>query len=183
MDASRITQAWLAVAVALCAAMSCDVEPAELETEDDSPRDEELVDPDEARDQALDVLDEVTEPPEPEPLFPTGNCRAGFVQAGSRLCISQVAQNATRYRSAVRNCRNQRSQVCSYEDLTYLYYSTSLDANYNPNDMWIGNMVGDDSVLCGNRDVTSNSDSDISNFEETCDKNDQRSYWCCHDDE
>ena len=129
-----------------------------------------------------DVLDP-QDPGTPEPLFPTASCRAGFVQAGSRLCISELVQNAARYRTAVRDCRNQRSQVCSYEDLTYLYYSTSLDSNYNPDGRWIGNLVADDNVLCGNRNITTDNDPDIANFEGTCSKDNQRNYWCCHDDE
>lgn len=129
-----------------------------------------------------DLLDP-HDPGDPEPLFPTANCRNGFVQAGPRLCISELVQNAARYRNAARACRNQRAQVCSYEDLTYLYYSTSLDSNYNPDGRWIGNMVADDSVLCGNRNITTDNDPDIANFEGSCDKDNQRNYWCCHDDE
>lgn len=129
-----------------------------------------------------DLLDP-SDPGPGEPLFPTTACRAGFAQAGSRLCISQAAQNATTYRTAVRTCRNLRAQVCNYEDLTYLYYSSGLDANYNVDGKWIGNMVGDDEVLCGNKSITFNNDPDIANFEGTCNKNNSRSYWCCHDDE
>lgn len=129
-----------------------------------------------------DLLDP-SDPGPGEPLFPATSCRAGFIQAGSRLCITQGVQNAARYRIAARNCRNQRGQVCTYEDLTYLYYSSGLDANYNPDGAWLGTMVGDDEVLCGNKDITFNNDPDIVNFEGTCNKNDTRAYWCCHDDE
>lgn len=186
-----ITRAWLCVLTALFTATACDVEPEELDdlAERDGLRDDDpelVADADEPAPDATEALDDDlldSSEPGPEPLFPAAACRQGFVQAGARLCISQLAQNATRYRSAVRSCRNQRAQVCSYEDLTYLYYSTQLDASYNPNGRWIGNMVADDNVLCGNRDVTSDNDADIANFEGTCGKNDQRSYWCCHDDE
>lgn len=117
------------------------------------------------------------------PSFPAASCRAGFKQAGNRLCISSATQNATRYRSASNNCRDQMGHVCTYEDLYYLYVKTALDATYDPSGVWIGNIVGDDEVLCGNKSVTSNNDPDILNFEGVCDKDDLRPYWCCHDDD
>lgn len=183
-----ITRACLATLVALTAATSCDVEPEGFEAEDLELRDDEpteLLDeePDAATDEVPDELVEIVEPSEPEPLFPTANCRNGFINAGARLCISQVKQNATQYRHAARRCRANRSQVCSYEDLTYLYYNSQLDANYNPNASWIGNMVADDQVFCGNKQITFDNDPDIVNFEGTCNKGDVRGYWCCHDDE
>ncbi|PRP95150.1 hypothetical protein [Enhygromyxa salina] len=116
-------------------------------------------------------------------VFPATSCRSGFIQAGPRLCITQLVQNATRYRFAVDNCRNKRSDVCSYEDLTYLYLNSGLDASYNPDGAWIGNMVDDDLVLCGNRSITFNGDPDLANFEGTCSKHESREYWCCHGDE
>jgi hypothetical protein len=113
--------------------------------------------------------------------FPAGNCRAGFRPAGSRLCISTHTQNAAKYRYAILNCRNHRSNVCSYADLTYLYVYSALDATYNPSGKWIGDMTGDDQVLCGNRTISYDGDPDWANFEKTCSKTDVRSYWCCHD--
>ncbi len=115
--------------------------------------------------------------------FPTPVCREGFRQAGPRLCISIDVQDAARYHWAQRRCRVQRSRVASYEDLYYLYIHSSLDASYNPNGKWIGNMVADDDALCGNRSITFNGDPDQQNFEGTCNKNDSRTYWCAHDDE
>ncbi len=116
--------------------------------------------------------------------FPTATCRPGYIQAGPRLCISQFEQNATRFDEAMRLCRNQFGYVASYGDLYYLYINTGLDAAYNPNGKWLGpDLVGDDSALCGNRDVTFNGDADERNFEGTCSKFDARSYWCAHDRE
>lgn len=132
-----------------------------------------------------DPLDITDTPAGPLPSggFPSVNCRAGFIQAGARLCISASTQNSTTFRSASIRCREQRAHVCTYEDLTYLYYQTNLDATYNPEGAWIGNMVADDNALCGNRRINSNNDPNIVNFEGTCGKNDNRAYWCCHDDE
>lgn len=83
--------------------------------------------------------------------FPAATCRSGYRQAGPRLCISTNVQNATQYDTAARRCRVQRGRVATYEDLYYLYIHSGLDASYNPSGKWIGNMVGDDRVLCGNR--------------------------------
>lgn len=130
-----------------------------------------------------DFLDPSSNPGPGEPLFPTGICRPGYVQAGARLCISQVVQNAASYAIATSNCRNLRGQVCSYEDLTYLYLNSNLDANYNPQGRWLGNMVADDTVFRGNANVTFDNDPDIYNFENTANKGNLRNYWCCHDDE
>lgn len=113
--------------------------------------------------------------------FPAANCRTGYRQAGPRLCISTSLQSAARYHWAQRRCRVQRGRVASYEDLYYLYIHSSLDSSYNPSGRWIGNMVADDNALCGNSSITFDGDPDIQNFEGTCNKNDNRSYWCAHD--
>ncbi len=113
--------------------------------------------------------------------FPVADCRTGYRQAGPRLCISINVQNATRYAWAQRRCRVQRGRMASYEDLYYLYVHSTLDASYNPNGRWIGNMVADDNALCGNRQITFNGDPDRNNFEGTCNKNNNRGYWCAHD--
>jgi hypothetical protein len=115
-------------------------------------------------------------------IFPAASCRPGFLQAGPRLCANSAVQNPATYVNAVSICRNNRSHVCSYEDLSYLYLNSSLDGNYNPNGRWIGNMPSDDQVFCGNAAITANNDPDITNFEGTCAKNQARGFWCCHDD-
>ncbi|PRQ05768.1 hypothetical protein ENSA5_00880 [Enhygromyxa salina] len=114
--------------------------------------------------------------------FPRSSCRPGFRQAGSRLCISSSVENPTEYRWAVHICRNKHSEVCSYEDLTYLYINSKLDEFYNPRSKWIGHITVDDFVLCGNKDITYDWDPDWKNFEGTCHKNEKRRFWCCHDD-
>ncbi len=115
--------------------------------------------------------------------FPAASCRSGFRQAGSRLCISRLVQNAARYDIAILLCRDQRARVATYGDLFYLYLRTSLDATYNPRNKWIGNMVADDTALYGNRSITFNNDPDMWNFEGKAGKTNRRTYWCAHDDE
>lgn len=120
---------------------------------------------------------------EPMSGFAYASCRSGFTQAGSRLCISSTTKSANTYAYATYYCRSYKAHVCTYEDLTYLYYASSLDATYNPKDKWIGNMIDDDTVMCGNKTISSDGDSDIYNFEGTCSKTDKLAYWCCHDDD
>jgi hypothetical protein len=132
-----------------------------------------------ADDEPLATLDP---PVDTDQQIPAASCRTGFRQAGARLCISTNTQNAAPYRTATVRCRDRFARVCTYEDLTYLYYRTTLDASYSPNGRWIGNMVADDNVLCGNRSIPSNDHPNIANFEGTCNKADSRAYWCCHDD-
>jgi len=78
-------------------------------------------------------------------------------------------------------CRDLRARVANYGDFRYLYVRSALDAAYNVNGRWIGNVVGDDNILCGNRSINADNHSDIGNFEGTCNRFDQRSYWCAYD--
>ncbi|TQV87793.1 hypothetical protein [Aliikangiella coralliicola] len=114
-------------------------------------------------------------------IFPGTSCRSGFRLAGARLCISTTTQNATRYDTAQARCRAKLSHVASYEDLFYLYLYSSLDASYNPNGKWIGNMIDDDDAFVGNRTISYNNDPDIWNFEGHANKSNSRAYWCAHD--
>jgi hypothetical protein len=108
-------------------------------------------------------------------------CRAGFVLAGPRLCISVNLQSAQTYANADTLCRDIGARVADYGDLRYLYVRTGLDAAFNANGRWIGNVVGDDRVLCGNRNISADNHPDIANFEGTCNRFDQRSYWCAYE--
>lgn len=115
--------------------------------------------------------------------FPTTTCRSGYRQAGPRLCISQNVFNADSYADAMVTCRDRRGRVANYGDLRYLYLRTTLDAQYNPAGRWIGDIVGDNKALCGNKSITFNNDPDIGDFEGTCSRFDNRNFWCAHDDE
>ncbi len=108
-------------------------------------------------------------------------CRSGFLLAGARLCISVNAHSARTYANAMTYCRERRSRVASYGDLRYLFVRTGIDAAYNPSGRWIGNFVDDDRALCGNRSITRDNDPDIGNFEGTCSRFDNRSFWCAYD--
>ncbi|WP_146158165.1 hypothetical protein [Enhygromyxa salina] len=141
--------------------------------------DTDMLDPNSnpAVDDELDALDPVAA------AFPQSNCRKGFQQAGPRLCISKQLRPARRFRRAINNCRRRSSSVCSYEDLTYLYLNSDLDEDYNPRNKWIGNITGDNYVLCGNRRISYDGDPDWVDFEDTCHKNEKHPFWCCHDDD
>jgi hypothetical protein len=116
--------------------------------------------------------------------FTRRECRPGFVwhAGGPNLCISQYTQNAVKYTQAQANCRLLQARVCTYEDLGYLYLSTNMDAAYDPaGGKWLADFTLDNNVNCGNASITFNNDPEIWDFEGTCDKSNQRAYWCCHD--
>lgn len=96
--------------------------------------------------------------------------------------------SARTYRVAHYYCRDLGdyygvpARVATHEDLSYIYTTVpNLAHYYNPKGKWIGNIVGDDRVLCGNRTIDRPYDGDIDNFEGTCDKRGQRKYWCAFD--
>ena len=113
--------------------------------------------------------------------FPASSCRSGYRQAGSRLCISTNVHDARSFANASTFCRDRRGRVAGYGDLRYLYVRTTIDSAYNPNGRWLGDWTGDDQVLCGNKSVTFNNDPDIANFDGTCNRFDNRNFWCAHD--
>jgi hypothetical protein len=118
-----------------------------------------------------------------------GVCLSNYVQFGP-LCIwSNPQAYEWRYDDASNLCRivggylqvgNPR--VATYEDLFHIYYwYSSATSSYNPKNRWIGNTVGDNKVLCGNRHVNYSGDPDRYDFEGTCNKSDKRSFWCAYD--
>ena len=108
-------------------------------------------------------------------------CRSGFMAAGSRLCITTDAVGARTFANAHVYCMDRRARVASYTDLRYLYTRTILDAAFNPNGRWLGDWTGDDQVLCGNKSITADGDSDTANFDGTCNRFDSRGFWCAYD--
>jgi len=113
--------------------------------------------------------------------FPTSSCRSGFNSPYTRICATPL-RSQTQYLSAQASCRASRSRVCTREDYFYIYTGPNA-GQYNANNRWLGNTVGDDQALCGNRDVTSYWDSDKWNFDGTCNVGDTKQYRCCHDRE
>ena len=140
------------------------------------------------RDRTQKAIDEYLS--QKTPRAPTqGVCLSNYVQFGP-LCIWGNPQAYNwRYDDAANLCRflgghfkvgNPR--VATYEDLFHIYRWYSSDAfRYDPKNKWIGNMVGDNKVLCGNRHVSYSSDPDRFDFEGTCNKSDTRSFWCAYD--
>lgn len=96
-----------------------------------------------------------------------------------QLYIGEAPCPAQRYDVASSECKNLNGRVCTYEDLFQVFYTTTGYETYNPEGKWLGNMTGDDQVLCGNKAITYTGDGDIWNFEGTCNKNERLSYWCC----
>ncbi|MEM6794977.1 MAG: hypothetical protein AAF725_13440 [Acidobacteriota bacterium] len=114
--------------------------------------------------------------------FARGTCGSRFRQIGSDLCIDTDEQARRSYLSAQYVCRTRKARVCSQEDMYYVFLrGGSLVPSYNPIGFWLGDAVHDDTVLCGNKSVTSSGDPDRNNFEGHCAKNGSRQYFCCHD--
>lgn len=113
--------------------------------------------------------------------FPTSSCRSGFSSPLTRICTTPL-RSSTGYLSAQLSCRSSRSRVCTREDYFYIYSGPNA-GQYNANGRWLGNTVGDDQALCGNRDVTSQFDSRKFNFDGTCNVGNSKQYRCCHDRE
>lgn len=101
---------------------------------------------------------------------------------GGSLCIHIDEQSATTWTRASNTCRNtdKTGRVCTYEDLAWIYRSSSWDPTYNSLNSWIGNLVGDDTALRGNSNITYNSSTLWENFETETNKGESRQYWCCH---
>jgi hypothetical protein len=199
-----IPRACLTAFLAVATTTACDVEPASPPAAPSEPRvasDRDAVEPAvmAAASEGSSLPDLVARaaprpggnpmPPERSPgasnpsgSFPAAECREGYTQRGSRLCISDLRAQSN-YPNASSVCRNDYGHVCTYEDLTYVYLNSTSDASYNPNARFMGPMSDDDRVYCGNRNITFDNDPDISNFESQCSKNGERRYWCCHDRE
>lgn len=159
--------------------IACDTEDSSFAQESNE---ESISVPAELENSALNVIANDEEDP-PEAAFPAGSCRSGFVQAGVRLCISHTVQNATNWVGASLACTEKKGRICSYEDLSYIYYRTSLDASFSPNGKHLGNIVGDNQTLYGNKDITTDNDPDRYDFDAIGSWFDSRPYWCCHDDD
>lgn len=116
--------------------------------------------------------------------FTNRTCRDGFVAVPGApyLCISQWIHDAANYTQATTACRVEKSRLCSYEDLSYIYLTTKYDASFNAaGGRWLGDFTQDNYVNCGNFSVTFDNDPDIWDFEGTCSKWERHEYWCCHD--
>ena len=111
------------------------------------------------------------------------SCLSGYYvhSLASRLCISWPPRGPRNYTSATVDCRKQGARVTTHEDLVYMYLQTDWDRFLNPVGRWIGNIVGDNAVMVGNRDITFNNDPDIWNFDGITDKFTSRYYICAHD--
>jgi hypothetical protein len=105
-----------------------------------------------------------------------------FRQIGNELCISRNPISARRFDVAMVTCQNLKARVATYGDLSFIFLTSTLDGQYNPNGRYIGpDLVSDDRVLIGNRPITGNNDPDASNFEGTDSKLKPREFWCAHD--
>jgi hypothetical protein len=109
-------------------------------------------------------------------------CNSNWCTLGSRgfamTCGISICP-AARYDVAAANCHAYGGRICTYEDFSYVFLTSNWELFYNTQGKWIGNMINDDEVFCGNRAITFNGDADIYNFEGHCNKSNLRQYWCC----
>jgi hypothetical protein len=200
---TRVIQPCLGVLLALAAASACDVEPAtahDMPSEASALRSGATIDStvmaaarsdaatrledDSTQKLAAHGVNDESLPSVPAASFPAPQCRQGYTQRGSRLCIGPLRPGVNNYGAAAEDCRDRYANVCSVDDLIYLYVNSQADANYNPRNRWLGNVVDQNSVLCGDRDITSDNDNDMWNFADVCTRSTgPHSYWCCHDRE
>ena len=108
-----------------------------------------------------------------------------FIPGGANggVCIHTDEQPGTTYNAASDTCRtyHKTGRICSYEDLSFIYRFSSWDPTYNANNMWIGNIVGDDLALRGNVDINVDSFSGWPNFDHAVNRvQESHQYWCCH---
>lgn len=107
-------------------------------------------------------------------------CEAGQQQAGKRFCISKEKEKQQNRNGAVSLCDAKGARVCTSQDLLELHVETDLDAQYDPNGAWLGDLRVDGGASCGVGSIV-DGDLDVDGFVGTCDEDDARSFWCCSD--
>jgi len=98
-------------------------------------------------------------------------CPSGYTLRGANLCVSNVFRPAATFYGAQADCFDEGAHVCTYAEIYHAWASGKKPAIINGD--WIGDVVGDDQILCVN------SYTNQANFEGNCDKNDSRQYICC----
>jgi hypothetical protein len=100
------------------------------------------------------------------------SCAAGYSQAfsGSNLCWTGW-RSPTTYGTASSDCIDEGAHICSYEDFHHAWAGGANPSFANGD--FIGNIVGDDTVLCVNNTTS------VTNFDGTCGRDTSHWYRCC----
>ena len=111
-----------------------------------------------------------------------GHCHVGFVQIKS-LCITPDVQSPMSFANAQVACRRifGTSRVANYADFRFIFLTISGIARFNPDGLWLGIQTGDNLALFGNRSVTSDTDTNIGDFDGEGNRFDKRGYRCAYD--
>jgi hypothetical protein len=107
--------------------------------------------------------------------FPSGSCRSGYYQQGSRLCMT-AARGPRTFPEAMFDCKVNFGRVADYSDWYYRYWRG--DGIRAPYGWWLGPITADDRALYVNNPNTT----EQVNFEGEAPRNDSRYYACAHDD-
>lgn len=97
-------------------------------------------------------------------------CPSGYTLRGTNLCTTGWRGKKT-FNEGQRDCFDEGAHMCTHEEIYYAWANGKKMSILNGD--FIGNVVGDDDVLCVN------STTSMTNFEGGCAKNDSRYYFCC----
>lgn len=89
----------------------------------------------------------------------------------ANFCISGW-RGPTTFFAGQADCFDEAAHMCTYAEFHYYWNNGGTNPGFLSGD-WIGDVVGDDQVLCVNNT------SDSGNFEGVCDKNASSYYRCC----
>jgi hypothetical protein len=108
---------------------------------------------------------------QPQHGIPAAACRAGYVQQGTRLCMTGT-QTATSFTNAQLRCMDIRGRVADYHDWRYrIFRGDGLPA---PVGFWLGEITDDNAALFVNSNNVGDFDGQGSRF-------DTRGFVCAHD--
>lgn len=105
------------------------------------------------------------------------DCPQGQQQGGKRFCVSKEQQQERSYQEAVLACDSDGARVCTSQDLIELHIETELDAQYDPNGAWLGDLMVDGAAPCGIASI----EGEDADFVGACDQSQPRAFWCCSD--
>ena len=108
----------------------------------------------------------------PQHGIPSGSCRFGYGQQGSRLCMTGL-RGPNSFANAMIDCMDLSGRVADYHDWRYRRFRG--DGVAAPVGWWLGPITADNRALFVNLPNDADFDGETSRF-------DSRFYACAHDD-
>jgi peptidyl-Asp metalloendopeptidase len=102
---------------------------------------------------------------------PASTCRSGYVQQGTRLCMTG-SRGAASFANASLDCMDSGGRVANYHDWRYRIFRG--DGTPGPTNTWLGPITADNKALFVNSFDVADFDGETSRF-------DLRNYACAHD--